>query len=47
MFRRILVIIKGDRIIIKSVDKDDLENIKKLWNNDKILKWVGFPDGLN
>ena len=41
------MIIKGDRIIIKSTEVDNLENIRNLWNNGEIMKWVGFPAGLN
>lgn len=41
------MVIKGDRIIIKSTEKNDLESIKKLWNNGEVMKWVGFPAGLN
>ncbi|SRR6056297_235991 len=39
--------IKGKKVIIKKTEKKDLENIKSLWNKGEVMKWVGFPDGLN
>lgn len=37
----------GDRVIIKSTKEEDLNNILCLWNNGTVMKWVGFPEGLN
>lgn len=31
---------------IRVTTKDDLENVKKLWNNGDVMKFVGFPEGL-
>ncbi|SRR6056297_4078208 len=39
--------IKGKRIIIKQTIREDLENIKCLWNNVEVMKWVGFPAGID
>lgn len=39
--------IEGKRIIIKETEREDLENIKVLWNDGEVMKWVGFPAGLN
>lgn len=37
----------GDRVIIKSTQEKDLNNILCLWNNGTVMKWVGFPKDLN
>lgn len=39
--------IDGERINIKSTDERDLVDIKNLWNNKNVMRWVGFPEGLN
>ena len=33
-------------IIIKETTKEDLENVKELWNNGEVMYYVGFPKGL-
>ena len=37
----------GKKVIIKPTERKDLENIKDLWNNHEVMKWVGFPEGLD
>ena len=37
----------GERVNIKLTEKKDLKNILNLWNNGDVMKWVGFPEGLN
>jgi RimJ/RimL family protein N-acetyltransferase len=37
----------GERVDIKLTEKKDLNNILNLWNNGDVMKWVGFPEGLN
>jgi RimJ/RimL family protein N-acetyltransferase len=44
--RGVYMVIKSDRIIIKNTEEKDLENIKNLWNNGEVMKWVGSPQGL-
>lgn len=39
--------IKSDRLIIRKTQECDLTNIQSLWNNGEVMKWVGFPEGLN
>jgi len=41
------MIIKGNKIVIKTTKKEDLKLIQELWNNGEVMKWVGFPKGLN
>lgn len=33
-------------IKIAVTTKDDLELVQKLWKDGRVMKWVGFPDGL-
>lgn len=35
------------KIIIKRTAENDLVNVMDLWNNGKVMFYVGFPDGLN
>ena len=39
--------ITGTKFIIKSTEREDLENIQMLWNNGEVMKWVGLPSGCN
>lgn len=39
--------IMGERVIIRPTEEEDLNSIRKLWNDGRVMKWVGFPDGLN
>ncbi len=41
------MLIQGDRVILKKTSEEDLENLMSLWNNGYIIKWVGFPNGLD
>ena len=34
-------------IIIKETKQEDLKNLMALWNSGEVMKFVGFPDGLN
>ena len=33
-------------ILIKETKEEDLKNILALWNNGEVMKYVGFPNGL-
>jgi RimJ/RimL family protein N-acetyltransferase len=35
------------KLVIKKTTADDLENILGLWNSGEVMKYVGFPEGLN
>jgi RimJ/RimL family protein N-acetyltransferase len=35
------------KLVIKKTTADDLENILSLWNSGEVMKYVGFPEGLN
>ena len=37
----------GQKVIIKSTEEEDLKYIQSLWKNKEVMKWVGYPDGLN
>ncbi len=36
-----------NKLSIKKTTVDDLENVMKLWNDGDVMKYVGFPNGLN
>lgn len=38
--------IRGEKVTIRQTTESDLSDIKKLWNDGRVMKWVGFPDGL-
>jgi RimJ/RimL family protein N-acetyltransferase len=38
--------IQGDRVTILSTTEGDLPNLMVLWNDGRVMKWVGFPKGL-
>lgn len=35
------------RVIIKTTKEEDLKYFQLLWNNREVMKWVGYPEGLN
>lgn len=39
--------IVGQKVIIKSTEEEDLKDIQNLWNNGEVMKWIGYPNGLN
>ncbi len=41
------IIFHGERVIIKLTEENDLKYIKDLWNEGEVMKWVGFPNGLD
>ena len=38
--------IHGERITIRRTREDDLSDVLALWNDGRVMRWVGFPDGL-
>jgi RimJ/RimL family protein N-acetyltransferase len=38
--------IPGKRIILRSTTANDLPDLLRLWNDGRIMHWVGFPEGL-
>lgn len=36
----------GERVMIRSTSRANLEELLQLWNDDRVMRWVGFPDGL-
>lgn len=37
----------GERVFIFDTEEVHLKSIHKLWNEPNVMKWVGFPDGVN
>jgi RimJ/RimL family protein N-acetyltransferase len=31
---------------IRATTEDDLSDLRRLWNDGRVMRWVGFPDGL-
>lgn len=38
--------ISGVRTILRSTTPADLPDLLRLWNDGRVMRWVGFPDGL-
>ncbi len=37
---------KGENIILRPTLRNDLADLMALWNDGRVMRWVGFPDGL-
>lgn len=37
---------RGDEVALRSTSVSDLPDLMALWNDGRVMKWVGFPDGL-
>jgi RimJ/RimL family protein N-acetyltransferase len=38
--------IHGERILLRPTTSADLPDLLRLWNDGRVMRWVGFPDGL-
>jgi RimJ/RimL family protein N-acetyltransferase len=38
--------IQGERILIRPTNQADLPDLIRLWNDGRVMRWVGFPEGL-
>lgn len=38
--------ITGQKVIIKPTEEEDLKHIQHLWGTAEVMKWFGYPDGL-
>jgi hypothetical protein len=38
--------IRGERVTIRYTAIHDLPDLMTLWNDGRVMKWVGFPEGL-
>ncbi len=38
--------IRGEKVVIRSTMRDDLADLLALWNDGRVMQWVGFPKGL-
>lgn len=36
----------GNRVTLRTTEREDLENLLALWNDGRVMQWVGFPSGL-
>jgi len=36
----------NERIHLRPTASDDLDDLRRLWNDGRVMKWVGSPDGL-
>ncbi len=36
----------GDRVTIRTTTLQDLADLMTLWNDGRVMQWVGFPNGL-
>lgn len=39
--------IRGEQVILRKTTLEDLDDLMRLWNDGRVMKWVGFPDGLD
>ncbi len=37
---------RGERVTIRKTTRDDLPALMDLWNDGRVMRWVGKPDGL-
>ncbi len=40
------LIITGDQVTLRATAERDLPDLRALWNDGRVMQWVGFPDGL-
>ncbi len=38
--------IRGDKVVIRTTIREDLVDLMALWNDGRVMQWVGFPAGL-
>ncbi len=36
----------GKRVVLRPTRADDYGFLKSIWNDGRVMKWVGFPDGV-
>lgn len=41
-----MIEIHGTRAILRSTTPADLPDLLRLWNDGRVMRWVGFPEGL-
>jgi RimJ/RimL family protein N-acetyltransferase len=39
--------IQGEKVLVRTTSDNDLEDLMALWNDGRVMRWVGFPDGLD
>jgi RimJ/RimL family protein N-acetyltransferase len=37
---------RADQVMIRTTARDDLPALTGLWNDGRVMRWVGFPEGL-
>ena len=38
--------LRGTRVVLRTTTERDLRNLMTLWNDGRVMRWVGFPNGL-
>lgn len=38
--------VRGDKVALRPTSSADLPRLMTLWNDGRVMKWVGFPEGL-
>jgi RimJ/RimL family protein N-acetyltransferase len=38
--------IRGEKVRIRTTTREDLADVAALWNDGRVMQWVGFPNGL-
>ena len=39
--------LRSERVILRETGPGDLPDLLSLWNDGRVMQWVGFPDGLD
>ena len=40
------LLFQTDRIVVRPTTTDDLRELRGLWNDGRVMRWAGFPDGM-
>ena len=38
--------ILGEQVTLRKTTQVDFDSLMKLWNDGRVMQWVGFPNGL-
>jgi RimJ/RimL family protein N-acetyltransferase len=41
------LVIERDQLMLRATSEQDLPDLRALWNDGRVMRWVGFPDGLD
>ncbi len=40
------MLLRSERVVIRTTTREDLADLVALWNDGRVMQWVGFPKGL-